>query len=132
MTAWISCAELAHLTLSRRSRHLRGGTFEPTVIFFENELDPHPSAHRRTPLYCRRQLFLTWPCGSHTLRMTLRGHLMRLNARLPEELARKLEALERATGQGTSDVVRVALERYFTEICGTGRSAREAIYRSGL
>jgi hypothetical protein len=57
---------------------------------------------------------------------------MRLNARLPEELARKLEALERATGQSTSNVVRVALERYFTEICGPGRSAREAIYLSGL
>ena len=57
---------------------------------------------------------------------------MRLNARLPEELARELEALERATGQSTSDVVRAALERYFTEICGPGRSAREAIYQSGL
>jgi hypothetical protein len=57
---------------------------------------------------------------------------MRLNARLPEELARKLEALERATGQSTSNVVRVAIERYFNEICGPGRSAREAIYLSGL
>lgn len=57
---------------------------------------------------------------------------MRLNARLPEELARKLEALERTTGQSTSNVVRVALERYFTEICGPGRSAREAIYLSGI
>jgi len=57
---------------------------------------------------------------------------MRLNARLPEELARKLEALERATGQSTSDVVRAALERYFTEICGPGRSARAAILGSGL
>jgi Arc/MetJ-type ribon-helix-helix transcriptional regulator len=57
---------------------------------------------------------------------------MRLNARLPEELVRKLEALERATGQSTSDVVRAALERYFAEICGPGRSAREAIYGSGL
>jgi Arc/MetJ-type ribon-helix-helix transcriptional regulator len=57
---------------------------------------------------------------------------MRLNARLTEELARKLEALERATGQSTSDVVRAALERYFTEICGPDRSAREAIYQSGL
>jgi hypothetical protein len=28
--------------------------------------------------------------------------------------------------------VRVALERYFIEICGPGRSAREAIYLSGL
>ena len=57
---------------------------------------------------------------------------MRLNARLPEELARKLEALEQATNQTTSDVVRAALERYFDEICGPGRSAREAILRSGL
>lgn len=57
---------------------------------------------------------------------------MRLNTRLIEELARKLEALERTTGQSTSDVVRAALERYFTEICGAGRSAREAIYQSGL
>jgi Arc/MetJ-type ribon-helix-helix transcriptional regulator len=57
---------------------------------------------------------------------------MRLNARLPEELARKLEALERATGQSTSDVVRAALERYFGEICGPGRSTRDAILGSGL
>ena len=57
---------------------------------------------------------------------------MRLNARLSEELAQKLEALERATGQSTSEVVRAALERYFNEICGPDRSAREAIYLSGL
>jgi Arc/MetJ-type ribon-helix-helix transcriptional regulator len=57
---------------------------------------------------------------------------MRLNARLPEELARKLEALEQATQQSTSDVVRAALERYFEEICGPGRSARDAVLRSGL
>jgi predicted transcriptional regulator len=57
---------------------------------------------------------------------------MRLNARLPEELARKLEALERATGQSTSDVVRSALERYFSEVCGQGHSSRDAILASGL
>jgi Ribbon-helix-helix protein, copG family len=57
---------------------------------------------------------------------------MRLNTRLPEELARKLEALKRATGQSTSNVVRIAIERYFTEICGSGRSARETIYRTSL
>jgi Arc/MetJ-type ribon-helix-helix transcriptional regulator len=57
---------------------------------------------------------------------------MRLHARLPEELSRKLEALKRATGQSTSDVVRAALERYFNEICGRGRSARDAILGSGL
>ena len=57
---------------------------------------------------------------------------LRLNARFPDELARKLEALERATGQSTSNVVRAALERYFNEVCGTGRSARDAILASGL
>jgi len=57
---------------------------------------------------------------------------MRLNARLTEDLAQKLEALERVTGQSTSDVVRAALEHYFTEVCGSGRSAREAIYQSGF
>jgi predicted transcriptional regulator len=57
---------------------------------------------------------------------------MRLNARLPEELARKLEALERATGQTTSNVVRAALERYFDQVCGPSRSARDAIRESGL
>jgi predicted transcriptional regulator len=57
---------------------------------------------------------------------------MRLNARLPEELVRKLEALERATGQSTSNVVRAALERYFDEVCGPRRSTREAILASGF
>ena len=57
---------------------------------------------------------------------------MQLNVRLPEELTRKLEALERATNQSTSDVVRAALERYFDEICAPGRSARDAISSSGL
>ncbi len=40
-------------------------------------------------------------------------------------LARKLEALERTTGQSTSNVVHAALERYFSEVCGTGRSVRD-------
>lgn len=57
---------------------------------------------------------------------------MRLNATLSEDLARKLEALERATWQSTSNVVRTALERYFNEVCGAGRSSREAILGSGL
>ncbi len=57
---------------------------------------------------------------------------MRLNVRLPEELARKLEALERATRQNTSNVVRAALERYFAEVCRPGRSARDAILGAGL
>ena len=54
---------------------------------------------------------------------------MRLNARLPEELARKLEALERATGQSTSNVVRIALSG--TSPKSVGRAARRAKRSTG-
>jgi len=40
--------------------------------------------------------------------------------------------LEQVTKQTRSAVARVALERYFGEICRSGRSARDAILRSGL
>ncbi len=57
---------------------------------------------------------------------------MRRNARLTEELTQKLMALERATGQSRSDIVRAALERYLDDACQPGRSARDAILASGL
>ena len=57
---------------------------------------------------------------------------MRLNARLPDDVARKLEALEQATGWSTSSVVRAALVRYYDDVCGPGRSSREVILESGL
>jgi predicted transcriptional regulator len=57
---------------------------------------------------------------------------MRLNARLTEELTRKLMAVERATGQSRSDIVRAALEHYFDDACVPERSARDAILASGL
>lgn len=57
---------------------------------------------------------------------------MRLNARLTDELSRRLLALERATGQSRSAIVRAALERYVDEARPTGRSARDAIHASGL
>ena len=57
---------------------------------------------------------------------------MRLNARLTDELSRKLLALERMTGLSRSEIVRVALERYFEETPVPGRSVRDAIHASGL
>lgn len=57
---------------------------------------------------------------------------MRLNARLTDELSKKLLALERTTGQSRSDIVRAALERYFEETPVPGRSVRDAIHESGL
>lgn len=40
----------------------------------------------------------------------------RLNARIDARLAKKVASLRRATGQTTTDVVRVALERYHESI----------------
>ena len=57
---------------------------------------------------------------------------MRLNARLPDELAEKLGALERLTGQTASEIVRAALERYYETVCGSRQTARDAILGSGL
>lgn len=57
---------------------------------------------------------------------------MRINVRLTDELARELTALERATGQSRSEIVRAALERYFDDARSSGRTAIAAIQASGL
>ena len=57
---------------------------------------------------------------------------MRLNARLSDDLASKLDALQQATHRTASEVVRAAIERYFEEICRPAHSSRDAILASGL
>ena len=57
---------------------------------------------------------------------------MRVNARLSNELGKKIEALEQAMGQNTSGVVRIAIERLYNAICTSGTTSRDAIVASGL
>ncbi len=55
----------------------------------------------------------------------------RLNARIDEGLARKVEALRRATKQTTTEVVRVAIERYYEQV-GTEARPYDALARGGF
>jgi hypothetical protein len=47
----------------------------------------------------------------------------RINARLEPELARKVEALSRRTGQSTTDIVKASLEAYIFKVAHEGKPA---------
>lgn len=47
----------------------------------------------------------------------------RINARLEPELARKVEALRKRTGQSTTDIVKASLESYYVRVAGDGSAA---------
>jgi hypothetical protein len=47
----------------------------------------------------------------------------RINARLEPELARKVEALCKRTGQSTTDIVKASLESYYVKVAGDGSAA---------
>jgi hypothetical protein len=47
----------------------------------------------------------------------------RINARLDTELARKVDALRRQTGQSTSDILKASLESYYITVTRALNSA---------
>jgi len=55
-----------------------------------------------------------------------------VNARLPIEDARKLTQLAKAEGRSVSDIVRVALQRYYADASAAGGSAAEIFRRNGF
>jgi hypothetical protein len=61
--------------------------------------------------------------------MTSRG---RLNARLDEEMQRKVAYLRKRTGLDTSDLVRASLDHYYEAIRSGGGKAREILEESGF
>jgi predicted DNA-binding protein len=58
------------------------------------------------------------------------GH--RINARLDEELARKVEELSKLTGKNASAVIKAALEAYYERMRSGDLSARAALERAGF
>lgn len=48
----------------------------------------------------------------------------RINARLEPELARKLEALRKHTGQSITEIVTASLESYYVAVTGAKKPAR--------
>jgi hypothetical protein len=47
----------------------------------------------------------------------------RINARLEPDLARKVEALRKRTGQSTTDIVKASLESYYVKVGGGANAA---------
>jgi predicted DNA-binding protein len=57
---------------------------------------------------------------------------MRINARLNDEHARKVEYLRAATGQTPSDVVKEAIDHYYTEVSAAPKRASQVLERTGF
>ncbi|MBK6515579.1 MAG: ribbon-helix-helix protein, CopG family [Polyangiaceae bacterium] len=68
--------------------------------------------------------------------MTTRVRTKRINARLSDDVARKLSYLERRTHMTTTDVVRESIERYYAAVSRDGepgpRSPASSAARTGL
>ena len=56
----------------------------------------------------------------------------RVNARLPDQVARKLAYLERTTGQSTTEVLRESIERYYAELVAVKRGASGVFAETGF
>lgn len=56
----------------------------------------------------------------------------RINARLDDELARKVDELCKLTGQSASAIIKVALEAYYERTRAAGMSPRAVLERSGF
>ena len=57
---------------------------------------------------------------------------MRVNARLDEARERKLRAIAKETGQGVSEVVRVAIDVYYERITTSATRSLALLERSGF
>jgi hypothetical protein len=57
---------------------------------------------------------------------------MRVNARLEPEVAEKLRLLKATTGASTSDVLKRAIDVYYQQRMGPGRSPYTALQAAGL
>lgn len=56
----------------------------------------------------------------------------RLNARLDDELAKKVDFLRRRTGSTTTAVIRRSIERYYDEERGTDEAGADALFATGF
>ena len=56
----------------------------------------------------------------------------RLNARIDDELARKLATLRRVLGVSTTEIVRRSIEHYYRVAISSGKSAAEILGASGF
>ena len=57
---------------------------------------------------------------------------MRINARLDESHARKLELLRRRTGHRVSDLIKEAIDLYYEEVQATPERPADALAKAGF
>ena len=57
---------------------------------------------------------------------------MRINARLDDTHAQKLDYLKRATHSTVSDIVKTSLDLYYDQVRGSSSRAAEVLERSGF
>jgi hypothetical protein len=56
----------------------------------------------------------------------------RINARIDDELATKLQALSRRTGKSTSAIIKAALDAYYERLQASGTSPKRVLEASGF
>lgn len=64
--------------------------------------------------------------------MTKPSRITRVNARLPEEDARKLAYLAKTERKSVSEIIRAAIERYYDETRSAGAARKKILYRTGF
>ena len=56
----------------------------------------------------------------------------RINARIDDELAARIEALSKRTGKSTSAIVKAALDAYYDRVQAAGKSPKAALQAAGF
>ncbi|HZF33093.1 MAG TPA: ribbon-helix-helix domain-containing protein [Candidatus Angelobacter sp.] len=64
--------------------------------------------------------------------MTKPSRITRVNARLPEDDAKKLAYLSKAEGKSVSEIIRAAIQRYYSETKSTEAAATGILFRTGF
>jgi Ribbon-helix-helix protein, copG family len=64
--------------------------------------------------------------------MTKSSRITRVNARLPEGDARKLAYLSKVERKSVSEIIRTAIQRYYSETKSTEAAAAGGLFRTGF
>lgn len=64
--------------------------------------------------------------------MTKPSRITRVNARLPQDDAKKLAYLSKTEGKSVSEIIRAAIQRYYSETKSTEAAAAGMLFRTGF
>lgn len=64
--------------------------------------------------------------------MTKPSRITRVNARLPEDDAKKLAYLAKTERKSVSEIIRAAIQRYYSEVRSSEAAAAGGLFRTGF